>query len=380
MKKLIYADTFSVGAFHETFNASSLMMFSMIYDKVVYRASKSSAQCVERLIETFPSNVEYKSIRLWAGSGSIGNFMRYLSSAVWNIILSLKQRRNEVLYFNYNSLWAMRLINFIARLRKINVIIACHGEIGYLINGIRLNSPAQAGLELFTDPRWNIAPSLHFCVLGESILANVPQVVAAKHLRHFISYEHSFIPHKVTPQMGDGVYRIGTVGTIRKEKGLEQLLAMGEALKVVDKTEFYALGRVTCNPQLLSNAGVKFIPGTEKGYVPKGVLNQYIDKMDCLVFFYPTDSYKFTASGALFDAIDREKLILSLHNDYFDGIFDIANFGKLFDSIDEMITFVSQKGTLDKLQKIDFTNNKEKLSYTGAAIRFRERLEELELI
>lgn len=380
MKKMIYADTFSIGAFHETFNASSLMMFSKIYSDIVYYAPKSSKQCVEKVIGSLPDNVRYRKICFFARMGKIGNFFRYLSSSIWNIILVLQQHHDEVLYFNYNSLWTMWLINFIVARRKTNVIITCHGEMGYLINGTKLNGPAQIGLKLFTNSTWNIAPTLYFCVLGESILANISQVIATKHIKHFISYEHSFIPHKVIHQDYDQMYRIGTVGTIRKEKGLEQLLSIGRTLTSVDNVEFYALGRVTCDPNLLTDAGILYIPESDKDYVSKEMLNQYIDKMNCLIFTYPIDSYKFTASGALFDAIDREKIILSLHNDYFDGIFEITCFGKLFETVDDMVIFLLQDGVLDNLQNIDFKGNKEKLSYIGAACKFQTKLKYLNLL
>ena len=106
--KLIYADTFSIGAFHETFNASSLLMFAEIYPQITYRAPRSSKRNIERLIGCFPPNVTYKPIFCLAGLGHWGNFLRYLSSAIWNMILVLSQRHDEILYFNYNSLWATR--------------------------------------------------------------------------------------------------------------------------------------------------------------------------------------------------------------------------------------------------------------------------------
>lgn len=378
--KLIYADTFSIGAFHETFNASSLLMFSEIYPQIIYRAPRSSKQNVEILIGDFPPNVTYKPVFFLAGLGHWGNFLRYLSSAIWNIILVLYQKHDEVLYFNYNSLWATRIVNAIVKIRKTKVIITCHGELEYLQNNIKLNALAQAGLNLFTNSRWNIADGLYFCVLGESILKNIPKVVAGKHLAKFISYEHSFIPHQMEERAKeDKKFRIGTVGTVREYKGLNQLLSIGNALKGNPNIVFYALGRVTCDPNLLLQANVQFIPGSEKDYVSKDILNQYIDSMDCLIFTYPVDKYKFTASGALFDAIDRENVILSLHNDYFDGIYERVNIGKQFSSLVEMIDFLRRNGWKE-LANIDFQHSKQILSYKSAAKALVMKLRHLKLL
>ena len=177
----------------------------------------------------------------------------------------------------------------------------------------------------------------------------------------------------------DGKFRIGTVGTIREYKGLDQLLSIGNALKGNPNILFYALGRVTCDPDLLSQANVQFIPGSEKDYVSKEVLNQYIDSMDSLIFTYPTDKYKFTASGALFDAIDREKIILSLHNDYFDGIYERINIGKQFSSLTELIDFLHGNGW-EELADIDFKHNKQELSYKSVAQMLNMELKQLKLL
>lgn len=380
MRKLIYADTFSIGAFHETFNASSLMMFSKIYPEIVYYAPKSSMQCVKKQIGDFPNNIRYRPVLFFAGMGKIGNFLRYLSSFIWSIILVFRQRHDEVLFFNYNSLWALKLINRIVRYRRLNVIITCHGELEYLFNGKKLNVPAQAGLNLFRNPNWSIAEGLYFCVLGKSILRNVKGILPAEHFLKFISFEHSFIAHQVERHKQDSIFRIGTVGIVRKQKGLDDILSIGRALSTTPNVEFYALGRVIVDSEILTNSGVKYIPGAERDYVSKELFNQYIDKMDCLIFTYPQDGYKFTASGALFDAIDREKIILSLHNDYFDEMFHVANLGKLFDSTEDMIKYLKSNRMMTELQCVDFNRNKEVLSYVGVAEKFKKTLMSIQLL
>lgn len=378
--KLIYADTFSIGSFHETFNASSLLMFSEFYSDIVYRAPRSSKQCVEKLTGGIPANIKYKSLFLLGGEGHLGNFLRHLSSAVWNIIFVLLQKQDEVLYLNYNSLWATRIMNAIVKLRKTNVIIQCHGELEHLNDGIKLNVFSQAGLKMFADSRWKIADGLRFCVLGQSIYRNLPCVVSQKHLDRFISYEHPFIPHKVEKsEKKDNKIRIGTVGTIRQYKGLDQLLTIGKALKDNPDVSFYALGRVDCSLEDLAAANIQFIPGAENDYVSKEVLNSYIDSMDMLIFTYPVDKYKFTASGALFDAIDREKVILSLHNDYFDEMFRRVNIGRQFSSIEEMITFLKAcKG--NNICNVNFAEAKQTLSYKTVAKEFKSVLSSLNLL
>lgn len=380
MKKLIYADTFSLGAFHETFNASSLMMFSMIYSHITYRASKSSMQCVENLIGDFPPNVTYKPICIITGSSHWGSFLRLLSSAIWNITLVLLQKDDEVIYFNYNSLWATKVINKIVKIRKTELIITCHGEMEFHKDNIKLNALSQNCLNSFKDSRWEIADGLYFCVLGKSILRNIQKIVPKNLSEKFISYEHSFIPHKHKERKSkDGKFRIGTIGTVRENKGLKQRIFIGNALKGNPNILFYSLGSIMCNPYLLSQANIQFIPDSEKVFVPRDILNKYIDNMDCLIYIYPEDKYKLTASGALFDAIDREKIVLSLHNDYFDEIFRKANLGKQFSSINELCDFL-RKADLSVFNTINFEQNKYLLSYEYASKDLKDVLEKRLLI
>ena len=296
--------------------------------------------------------------------GSLGAFMEGIVSNLWALLMLLRAPCHSTLFYNANPLWAMSQINRIARYRKIKVVIMCHGELGFLISGTRLNKLSQTALNLFRSKKFVIANNLYFCVASKTILNNVKKVFAQQVADKFISFEHTFIPQKVTTEKAiiNSKFKIGTVGTLSNTSDkIKQILKLGEALKNRPDIEFYTLGRVICDTALLDKFEVKYIPGTEIKHIPKEELNRYIDSMDCLVFMYPMDMYRFTASGALCDALDREKIILSLHNDYFDKIFSRVNVGKQFDTMDELIRFIC---TFNKstLKDLDFKECKRLLS------------------
>ena len=365
MNRLIYVDAFSHGTTHETFNASSLKMFSEIYDEIDYYATCGSQRCVEKIAGVFPANIRRHSIYLSPKmKGSLGAFMEGIVSNLWALLMLLRAPCHSTLFYNANPLWAMSQINRIARYRKIKVVIMCHGELGFLISGTRLNKLSQTALNLFRSKKFVIANNLYFCVASKTILNNVKKVFAQQVADKFISFEHTFIPQKVTTEKAiiNSKFKIGTVGTLSNTSDkIKQILKLGEALKNRPDIEVYTLGRVICDTALLDKFEVKYIPGTEIKHIPKEELNRYIDSMDCLVFMYPMDMYRFTASGALCDALDREKIILSLHNDYFDKIFSRVNVGKQFDTMDELIRFIC---TFNKstLKDLDFKECKRLLS------------------
>ena len=64
MKKLLYIDTFSTGHMHEMFDASSLRMFSDMYNEVYYRANQDSIDNVTHLLGGMPSNVKARPLNI----------------------------------------------------------------------------------------------------------------------------------------------------------------------------------------------------------------------------------------------------------------------------------------------------------------------------
>lgn len=377
MKRLIYADTFSVGAFHEVYNSSSLLMFAELFDEVKYYSTKSSCKSVDRIIGGFPENVTHHSIFLLDYHNSFGNFIRHFLSSIWNIIILLKASKEDLIFYNLNSLWSTAIINKICKYTNKNVILMCHGEFEYLSKNVKLNLLSSWSLSLFQSQKFKVAPSLYFCVLGESILNNLRSIVPEDVFSKFISFEHTFLPQKVKVKpKNDSQIKVGTVGMVRNFKGLDNILQFAEMLKPSDRIDFYTLGRICCNPDILLSANIKFIPNADKDFVNGDVLNDYISQMDYLVFLYPIDGYKFTASGALLDAINNEKIILSLRNDYFENVFQKINCGILFDSIKDIVDYIEDTSIRDKIF-VDFKENKRRFSPQTEALVFKEKLHKI---
>lgn len=59
--------------------------------------------------------------------------------------------------------------------------------------------------------------------------------------------------------------------------------------------------------------------------------------MDCVLFFYPCDTYKLIASGTIFDAISLRKKVIALSTDYFKYVEKETHYPMiLVDSLEEM--------------------------------------------
>lgn len=375
--KLIYIDSFSVTAFHETFNASSLEMMNKIFPRIEHYSSKSSYLNTLEILGYTPSNIRHKNIYIPNPTNKITRFLQLLFSFLWNIYFILfKSGKNTILYYNYNSLWFVPLINAICKYTNHPVIIMCHGELEFLLTNTKLNFISNKCLHWFKNKNIRIANNLYFCVASQSIIRNLHLAIAKQIESKFISFEHTFISHQIitTNKRNTFPLKIGIVGTINKFKGLENIIKLSSQIIDHNKIKLYALGRVFCNSKILQDSNIEFIPESEHKFIPKKLLNKYIDQMDILLFLYPENQYKLTASGAIFDCIDREKYILSLHNNYFDFLFSKYKIGLQMNNISEIANYIN---TIKEVPKIDFTEIKQKLSPEFEATSFEHVLKNI---
>lgn len=381
MNRLIYADTFSFGNFHEGYNASSLKMFSSIFDDVHYYASKSSFLVVSTILKEIPLNVAYKSLYIPNPRNRIGSSARLFMPFFTSIYILIKAQKDDVIFFNFNSLWAFLAINIFTRLLKRKVLIMCHGEIEYLTNDVKLNFISEKMLRLFQSEKIKIAPTLYFCCLGESIKKNIIDIVGTPFKNKYLSFEHTWIFEEKQNCISNLQIKnthIGLVGTIKQSKWLSEIIKFRKLLP--QSIQLSVIGKVCCDISILIDAGISFVPGSENDYIPRSKMNDAINKLDIIVFLYPYGSYKLTASGALFDAIDSERFILSLKNDYFSHLFEHrAKVGQLFDCIEDMVNYITNIAS-SSIYQLDYGDIKAKLSPELESYRFRQELEQIDFI
>ena len=78
-------------------------------------------------------------------------------------------------------------------------------------------------------------------------------------------------------------------------------------------------------------------PFSSNKLIPRNDFINKIAELDYILFLYPQNSYKFTASGAIFDAFLLGKPIIALQNDYFNYLFEKAgSVGFLLDNIESL--------------------------------------------
>jgi len=378
-KKIIYVDSFSIGTFHEMYNASSLKMFSEIFDKVDYYTSNEIFSNTKKTLKDIPLNVYFKRLFIPNIQSRIGHFLRQFMPIFTNSFVLLKANKNDIIFINYNALWALGTVNFLSKILQRRVIIMCHGEMEFLLNDTNLNCLSRRTMKKFKSKSFRPARNIYFCVLGQSIKNNLKDIVAPLVQEKLISFEHSYIFRKKVKHLNSSStqIKIGALGALRTKKGLEGLKSLSQILKKQHNFVLYSIGRIYCDKHILDSAGIHIVPESDKRFLTRKEIDNTVSNLDYILILYPQEGYRFTASGALYDAIDCEKPILALTNDYIKNVFDSCNeIGILFNTELELINHIKNLKKKDVLT--DYKKIKQKLGTKAIGKKFKLELKNLD--
>ena len=376
MRKAYYVDSFSAGHFHEMYNASSLLMFSHLYDKIDFFAGRTASSNTIELLKELPANVslhfhfiaENKKTRLRNG-------IRKIWSALLNIFYIIKAPQDTDIIINYNTVISLYPINFLVKFIRKRVLIVCHGEMQDILEKRPVSFLFKKSICFFKKTNVSVSKTLWFAVLGEAIKLNVLKIVSPQIAAKILSFEHTAIFSIVdeVPKNNGEKLVLGYLGGFRESKGASTFMELSRHFKSDKNIEFRFIGNVQGKGKELEDSGVVIPDGIGNCFIDRVVMYNHIKKLDYALYCFPRDGYKYTASGSLFDAIDCETPILSLKNDYFEGMFqECGDFGYLEDdfySLERRIIWLKEhkKDAVWPMYQI-----KEKLSPAFAAQKFSE--------
>lgn len=341
MTKAYYIDTFSTGHLHEMFNASSLLMFASMYDRIEYRASRSSYEHVVQHLGALPENVSYRPLHVmdaYKRWKRFRFFYKQIQALVHNVLFILFTPKGYDLIFNYNTWAALPAMNKVARYSKNRILQICHGEMAELEKPYSKNRLLRRGVRLL-QYGGNIADNMYFAVLGKAIYNNVFPLVGQEVQKRLLYFEHSaiFSEKNENIQKKHSKLIIGTIGAMRESKGESLLVKLAQQLKGCPNLEIRCLGKCTLPKETMTEAGIIIPDSCYDKYLTREDLYEQIKQLDYALFLFPADLYKFTASGSVFDAVVCKTPILALSNEYFKGLFDsYGDFGYIEDDLENL--------------------------------------------
>lgn len=342
---IVYIGSFATGTLHQMFDTCFLHVCTLIGDHVDCYKHKSTFKYLLSKGEEygFIDKVTLHTLYICEGSGKFRMLFKEILSAFTNITLFLLKSKKNAVVINFNNLFALHTLNFLSLLLDRNLWIVCHGEMELfsdtaVVTGIWAKLNKLLLWDFFFKRR--ISSKLNFIVLGDSIYDNLRKVMSNDVMSHFISIDHPYyLDSSFTHVEKDdnSPLHIGLVGVLSPSKGLFDFM------KFVENVESKGLN---CKISIIGRISThKYDEFMEKHhievawkFIEREELDKMINELDWVIYFYPSDSYKFIASGAVFDAIKIGIPILSYKNAYFEYVINKIKYpAVLVDNIDEMI-------------------------------------------
>lgn len=348
MKNTVVIDTFSIGGFHEIFNSAFLcVILNSTSGPVTYIADVTAIEGIHRLLKENQSfrdavkRVRFKSKTLPRGLSFYAIFFRYLYGAFLNILYLFKYRSSRIIFPALNPIFAVFLKNTV-KIFKNETYVVCHGELGYLFANFKKDSPLF-WYSSFIKPFFknNLPENLKLIILGPSIVRNF-----SAHYPHLVSnimaMHHPYIFQDLptlTKKISVSI-RIGWVGVATDAKGFPIFNEISKyfAAKYPDHFSAHLIGWHTFPIEEYPHIQFLSPPNV---FVERSEFNNAVADLDYIVFFYDKEHYRYTASGAIFDAIQQRKLVIALRNDYFESIFNACGpIGFLCDTKEEIFQVI----------------------------------------
>lgn len=344
-------DTLSLGSSHEMFNSAMVYMCTLIAGRTEFRCSRSTRQHIETFLRRHEPGFEFdkvtfRPLRVYQRviTGGLHGLLGMLISGwsnVWQLLVV--PRSAQLVYLNNNplSLWLVATLNLLLRKK---VAIFCHGEMERL-----LSKPRRWYSTLYKYPlKWflrNGAIGRHtrMFVLGESILRNLQPYLNRGNRRQFFAVEHpcffSYSPHSGMIALPRPL-RLGMVGGLTPIR--YGVLDLARSLRLCGtETRITLIGPVFRPLPWEEYPNVHFM-SRSSAMIPREEFERAVEEQDYLLYFYPSNTYKLIASGALFDAMEKRKPIIALQNDYFCHVMDGYPIGYMVSDVDEMAALIER--------------------------------------
>lgn len=322
-----YINSYAYRSQHDLINTALLKALYENFKEVKIYTGNSSWEILKK---DFNGTNKIKYLFVVPGKSRIIGLLRYICSALNNILILLASKRTDILFYNFNNVFSLHGLNLINLLLKRKIIIVCHGELELLISN---EGGFQSKIMRFLCRNFyfktKLSNDISYIVLGDCIIDNLNQIISKQKINHFFSLDHPFIPYNIvnSENQQTSKIKVGTVGELNSYKGAEEYvrLLMTIPIDVLRKIEFYSIGSVTSQYTELTKHNV-IIPGNGQR-LSRSEFDKYVKELDYILFFYDNDKYKLIASGAIFDAIKYKKPIIALENTYFSYLTN--KFGKI---------------------------------------------------
>ncbi|MCT8864530.1 glycosyltransferase family protein [Shewanella xiamenensis] len=344
-----------VSSQHVKFNSTCLNFFTRL-NTVDFSLFCDQSHFIEVNKFINLSNIDYHPIKVVPGLER-----KFIKKFLYDFLSVLKvflyAKRNNCKSVIFLSVFAptLFLINVFSFFFRLKVKVILHSELEVLLDKSP-SAPTFSGLSGLGSYRFWIVNYLKSNIrrLGEVNLYALAAHADECNLLKLRDYNVDVIDHPYfvdTYKVSEGKLRnyndlnflkneekiyIAFVGYARMERGIEHFFELAKAMNnnEFDDYFFVVLGDVDHRITIPSGLNNLALPFLGKGFVDNDLLNNSINEIDVIFYPYGNCSYRVSSSGAVFEYLHLNKLIVSFDNAYFNylnasGVKNIKTFGDI---------------------------------------------------
>lgn len=310
MKSCIVYEPWAHGEGHVEFNKAFLDVLGELYEKIIFIGEKNHVSFLRSSV----TNVSFIETNI-TDYGSVRGRLLSLFLEIKNAkkINKVKQKDDDI-FITFGAVPTMLV--FEKFFSNTNVVYIQHGlDILY-----KKLTPFQ--FNFWLPFAFKKCPPKHkIIVLGDSIrknLVNLMPFISNKvfSMDHPIKKINNIKHHDIG---SNSTIKIGTIGIGAIEKGILLLNDIGKFIK--EENLDICVSHIGKNLNCYLDKTVVDVPFSSSTLIPREIFLDAVNGLDFILFLYPNDSYKLSASGAMFDAFQLGRPIIAMKNDYFDYVF-----------------------------------------------------------
>lgn len=310
-------------------------------EKIIFLAERHHLEQVQKnALDAQLDNIEYQTINIPARHSS--NLKRQLDEySLCKMVFNIAKQKNvqKILFCSVTSPGLIAIKLLLRIFKQIKVVVIPHSILEQITQ--------RPSLKPWKYIYWIKVPmvlanndQIRYLLLGQSIKEQIENLFPS--LEHYISSIH--LPYKFeyfekSIATFKDVISFGSFGVGHRGKGTELLFKMAEEIKQLrlnHKVVFMLIGPIVEN-YIRSLQSESVVTPSPDEPMSREEFSSFAKAVDYAVFFYKPTSYRFTASGALFDAFSYVKPIIAIKNPYFEYYFKImGDIGYLCDNYEEM--------------------------------------------
>lgn len=364
-----------IGFEHAEFNAAFIAVLKKSSDdEILFIAEKEHVKHVENLLGS-TERINFKEIEVPPKEQS--NMSRFsqefgLTKKIFYLADSIGC--NQIIFASIKSPSLIAAKYYLRKFKNIKVLIVPHSIIDS-INKIPLSRDIIFWFNFWF--RFFNTPQLKYLLLGKTIKDElVKELPKMEKYLEYIDHPWLFKNYEIDDNQFGKKIVFGFLGVGYRKKGIEDFIKLSEDIKEEygeDRAKFILVGHIPENDFKIED---NFHITSSKTPLNQEDYNKYLEKINYALFFHKAEDYRFTASGAFFDAISHINPIIAIKNPFLKYYFNLmGDIGYLCENYDEMRDTIfniikNPPKERYKQQQLNILQGREKISIEKIAEKF----------